>query len=68
MINCERDCFVACGLVAMTVGGMPKLKSDAVAGGNIAGGARKKLERRLGKSIVSQNNFLGIRQNKKLGK
>lgn len=48
--------------------GVPKLKSDAVAGGNIAGGARKKLEKRLGKSIVSMGNYLKIRQNKKLGK
>lgn len=46
--------------------GVPKLKSDAVAGGNIAGGARKKLEQRLGKSIVSKNNYLKNRQNKKL--
>ena len=46
--------------------GVPKLKSDAIAGGNIAGGARKKLEKRLGKSIVSKNNYLKNRQNKKL--
>ncbi|MDP3997306.1 MAG: Bro-N domain-containing protein [bacterium] len=46
--------------------GVPKLKSDAVAGGNIAGGARKKLEKRLGKSIVSKNNYLKSQQNKKL--
>ena len=38
--------------------GVPKLKSDARAGGNIAGGARRKLEKRLGRSIVSKNNFL----------
>jgi len=35
-----------------------KLKSDAKDGGDIAGGARKKLEKRLGKSIVSKSNFL----------
>jgi len=46
--------------------GFPKLKSDAVAGGNIAGGARKKLEKRLGKSVVSKNNFLKGRQKKDL--
>lgn len=46
--------------------GVPKLKSDAVAGGNIAGGARKKLEQRLGKSVVSKNNYLKNRQDKKL--
>ncbi|MEA3463834.1 MAG: Bro-N domain-containing protein [Patescibacteria group bacterium] len=38
--------------------GIPKLKSDAKAGGDIAGGARKKLEKRLGRSVVSKNNFL----------
>ncbi|MDO9567522.1 MAG: Bro-N domain-containing protein [Candidatus Desulfaltia sp.] len=38
--------------------GVPKLKSDAVSGGAIAGGARKKLEKRLGKSIVSKENYL----------
>jgi len=38
--------------------GVPKLKSDAKAGGYIAGGARKKLEKRLGKSIVSKENYL----------
>ncbi|TSC94140.1 MAG: prophage antirepressor [Parcubacteria group bacterium Licking1014_1] len=46
--------------------GVPKLKSDAVAGGDIAGGARKKLEQRLGKSIVSKNNYLKSPQNRKL--
>ncbi|MCK4639858.1 MAG: Bro-N domain-containing protein [Candidatus Marinimicrobia bacterium] len=38
--------------------GMPKLKSDAESGGEIAGGARKKLEKRLGKSIVSKENYI----------
>jgi len=38
--------------------GVPKLKSDARAGGSIAGGARKKLEKRLGRSIVTKKNFL----------
>ncbi|MBI2436473.1 MAG: Bro-N domain-containing protein [Candidatus Magasanikbacteria bacterium] len=38
--------------------GMRKLQSDAQAGGDIAGGARKKLEKRLGRSIVSYKNFL----------
>ncbi len=38
--------------------GVVKLKSDAKAGGNIAGGARKQLEERLGKSIVSKKNYL----------
>jgi len=43
--------------------GVPKLKSDAIAGGDIAGGARKKLEQRLRKSIVSKNNYLKSPQN-----
>lgn len=38
--------------------GVPKLKSDAKAGGGIAGGARRKLEKRLGRSIVSKKNYL----------
>lgn len=38
--------------------GVPKLKKDAKEGGEIAGGARKKLEKRLGRSIVSHKNFL----------
>ena len=37
---------------------VPKLKSDAKAGGDIAGGARRKLEKRLGRSVVSGKNFL----------
>ena len=38
--------------------GMIKLKSDAKAGGAIAGGARRQLEKRLGRSVVSGKNFL----------
>ena len=38
--------------------GVAKLKKDAIAGGEIAGGARKKLEERLGRSIVTKQNFL----------
>lgn len=46
--------------------GIPKLKSDAKAGGGIAGIARKKLEKRLGRSIVSKKNFLPKNNIKKL--
>jgi hypothetical protein len=46
--------------------GLPKLKDDAKAGGDIAGGARKKLEERLGKSVVSKGNYLKNAENKKL--
>lgn len=38
--------------------GITKLKSDAKAGGDIAGNARKQLEKRLGRSIVTKTNFL----------
>lgn len=38
--------------------GFSKLKSDAKAGGDIAGIARKQLEKRLGRSVVSKANFL----------
>ncbi|PIP87720.1 phage antirepressor protein [Candidatus Beckwithbacteria bacterium CG22_combo_CG10-13_8_21_14_all_01_47_9] len=38
--------------------GVPKLKQDAKAGGNIAGGARKQLEKKLRRSLVSKKNFL----------
>ena len=46
--------------------GVPKLKSDAKAGGDIAGGARKKLEKRLKRSVVSKKNYLKEPENKKL--
>ncbi len=38
--------------------GVPKLKSDAKFGGSIAGGARKKLEKRLKRSVVSKKGYL----------
>jgi prophage antirepressor-like protein len=38
--------------------GFLKLKSDAKVGGDIAGTARKKLEKRLGRSVVSKKNYL----------
>ncbi|MBU3978489.1 Bro-N domain-containing protein [Patescibacteria group bacterium] len=45
--------------------GVTKLRSDAKAGGDIAGGARKKLEERLGRSVVTKKNFLKSPENKK---
>jgi len=45
--------------------GVPKLKSDAQSGGKIAGNARKEVEERLGRPIVSKSNFL---PNKKIQK
>ena len=41
--------------------GIPKLKEDAKIGGDIAGTARKQLEKKLGRSLVSPDNFKGKR-------
>jgi hypothetical protein len=41
--------------------GVIKLKADANAGGKIAGDARKALEKRLKRPIVSTKNFLGLK-------
>ncbi|MEI6304954.1 MAG: Bro-N domain-containing protein [Candidatus Taylorbacteria bacterium] len=38
--------------------GVSKIKSDANRGGKIAGVARKELEKELGRSVVSKDNFL----------
>ena len=46
--------------------GVPKLKSDAKAGGDIAGNARKQLEKRIKRPIVSKDNFL--KQSRKANK
>jgi len=46
--------------------GVPKLKTDAKEGGSISGNARKQLEKRLGRSIVSRENYLKKQQDKKL--
>lgn len=43
--------------------GMPKLKSDAKEGGDIAGGARKKLEKRLGRPVTTKENYKKLRKN-----
>jgi hypothetical protein len=45
--------------------GLIKLRGDAKAGGDIAGGARKNLEKRLGRSIVTKKNFLKNPESKK---
>ncbi len=37
---------------------MKKLKEDSKIGGGIAGNARKELEKKLGRSVVSKGNFL----------
>jgi hypothetical protein len=38
--------------------GVPKLKADAASGGKIAGDARKALEKRLKRRVVSEENYL----------
>lgn len=38
--------------------GLPRLKDDARAGGQIAGTTRKQAEKKLGRSTVSESNFL----------
>ena len=43
----------------------PENRKVARKGGSIAGGARKKLEKRLGRSIVTKQNYLKNPQNKK---
>lgn len=44
--------------------GVPRLKDDARVGGAIAGTARKQIERKLKRSIVSKQNFLQQTQSK----
>lgn len=46
--------------------GLPKLKSDAKAGGDIAAVAKNQLEKRIGRSVVSKKNYLEEPQNKKI--
>ena len=46
--------------------GVPKLKKDAKIGGSIAGNARKELENKLSRSIVTKKNYLNKPQ-KKIG-
>jgi len=48
--------------------GVPRLKDDARVGGQIAGTARKQIERKIERSVVSKNNFLKTRNVKKLKK
>ena len=48
--------------------GVPRLKDDARVGGQIAGSARKQIERRIGRPVVSENNFLRPNSRKKIKK
>ena len=45
--------------------GVPKLREDAKAGGDIAGNARKELEKKLGKALVTKDNYLAISKTSK---
>jgi DNA-damage-inducible protein D len=47
--------------------GVPRLKDDARVGGQIAGSARKQIETKLGRSIVSKENFLPNKKLKEIG-
>ena len=46
--------------------GIPKLKNDANRGGKIAGNARKEIEKELGHTVVSTENFLPNKKSKKM--
>ena len=46
--------------------GLVKLKSDAKSGGDIAGNARKALEKRIKRPIVSGHNYLKERESRKM--
>jgi len=46
----------------------PKLKKDAKDGGRVAGNARKDFEKTLGKSVVSEDNYLDSEKRKLIGK
>ncbi len=46
--------------------GIVKLKHDANRGGKIAGIARRELEKELGKSVISKENYLPKKKSKKL--
>lgn len=45
--------------------GLSKLKSDASAGGKIAGDARKALEKRLKRPVVSKHYYLKEKESQK---
>lgn len=44
----------------------PELKEDARDGGDVAGSTRKDIEQKLGKSVVSDKNFLETKKTRKL--
>jgi len=46
--------------------GLPRLKDDSRVGGQIAGSARQQIERKLGRSVVSKDNFLPGKKQKRI--
>lgn len=48
--------------------GMRNLKDDSRIGGEVAGSARMQIEKRIGRSVVSENNFLKTPNHKKFNK
>jgi len=51
--------------IAKDAKGFPQLKHTAKEGGDIAKNARKELEQKIGKSVVSNENYLYLSQKKK---
>ena len=51
--------------IAKDAKGFPKLKQTAKEGGNIAKNTRKELEQKIGKSIISKENYLHLEKKKK---
>ncbi|NOZ80262.1 MAG: Bro-N domain-containing protein [DPANN group archaeon] len=51
--------------IAKDAKGFPRLKQTAKDGGNIAKNTRKELERKIGKSLVSKENYLHLNERKK---
>ena len=48
--------------------GFPNLHNDAEDGGKIAGDAKKALEKKTGKNISTNENYLNAPENKRLGR
>ncbi len=48
--------------------GKEKLREDAHIGGKIAGNARKELEKKLGRSVVTKKNFKELGSKKRISK
>ena len=48
--------------------GFKECKDFAIRGGKVAGNARVEAEKEIGKSIVSEGNYLGVEKKKLIGK